>query len=286
MRLDGMPRRLFVCTPSRLTTFADCPRRYRMTYHDRPAPPKGPPWAHTSLGVSVHNALRAWWDEPRSRRTPVRAALLVERQWVAEGWRDRDQSARWRDRAARMVARYVEGIDPAAEPRAVERQVAVRTKTLAISGRIDRLDERDGELVVVDYKTGRRPLGADDARTSLALALYAYAASSTLRQPCRRVELHHLPTGEVLVAEHDEASLGRHVRRAESIAQDAQAAADALAAGAGPDDAFPPTPSRLCSWCDYRRHCPEGQAAAPDRRPWDALGDEQEDPDFAPVGAG
>ncbi|MBV9293834.1 MAG: recombinase RecB, partial [Frankiales bacterium] len=40
-----MPARLFSCTPSRLATWQDCPRRYRFTYVDRPAPPKGPPWA-------------------------------------------------------------------------------------------------------------------------------------------------------------------------------------------------------------------------------------------------
>ena len=38
----------------------------------------------------------------------------------------------------------------------------------------------------------------DDARSSMALALYALAAGRALRRPCHRVELHHLPTGEVL----------------------------------------------------------------------------------------
>ena len=59
--LDGMPRRLYPCTPTRLLTWLDCPRRYRFSYLDRPAPPKGPPWAHSSLGTSVHTALAAWF---------------------------------------------------------------------------------------------------------------------------------------------------------------------------------------------------------------------------------
>jgi putative RecB family exonuclease len=29
---------------------------------------------------------------------------------------------------------------------------------LAVSGRVDRMDERGDEIVIVDYKTGRRPL--------------------------------------------------------------------------------------------------------------------------------
>jgi len=266
--LDEMPRRLFACTPTRLAAFEDCPRRYRMTYLDRPAPPKGPPWAHTSLGTSAHNALRRWWEEPEPRRTPQRAAALVRACWVADGWRDEAQSAAGRERVATMCERYAAGLDPADEPRAVERQVATRTDVLAFHGRVDRLDERDGELVVIDYKTGRRPPQDGDARTSAALALYAFAAERMLRQRCRRVELHHLPTGRVVAAEHTDESLARHVRRAESIATDAAAAAERLAGGQPPDRAFPPRPGSLCSWCDFRRHCPEGQTAGPAQAPW------------------
>jgi hypothetical protein len=75
--LEGMPRRLYACTPSRLNSWLDCPRRYRMSYLDRPQPPKGPPWAHNSLGASVHNALAAWWRLPRQERTTELAGTLL-----------------------------------------------------------------------------------------------------------------------------------------------------------------------------------------------------------------
>ncbi|MCK9924033.1 PD-(D/E)XK nuclease family protein [Frankia sp. AgPm24] len=273
MELAGMPRRLFACTPSRLAAFEDCPRRYRMIYLDRPRPPRGPAWAHTSFGVSLHNALRRWWEEPFEQRTPVRAAQLVRLLWVADGFRDGEQSVAWRERAAEMAAGYVTGLDPAAEPRGVERSVAARTEGLAFSGRVDRLDDRNGELVIVDYKTGRRPSTEADARSSPALALYAMAAGRMLRRPCRRVELHHVPSGRVAVAEHTEESITRHVHRAESGAADAVAATEALRSGGDAERAFPPRTSGLCSWCDFRARCPEGQAAAPDRQPWDALGE-------------
>ena len=45
---------MFVCTPSKLAAYEDCPRRYRFTYVDRPTPQKGPPWAHNSFGAAVH----------------------------------------------------------------------------------------------------------------------------------------------------------------------------------------------------------------------------------------
>lgn len=273
LTLAAMPRRLFQCTPSRLASF-DCPRRYRMTYLDRPTPQRGLPWAHNTVGAVVHLALSQWWALPLASRTPEAGGRAVERNWTPTGFRDDAQSEHWRDIARRWVEDYLDGhADPQAEPVGVERTVAATTSALALSGRVDRVDLRDGELVVVDYKTGRRGITADDARGSQALALYVVAARRTLRRPCTRVELHHVPTGEVAAFEHTDESLARHVARAEATAADIVAATDTLAAGAAADDVFPPIPTPACSWCDFRKHCPEGRAASRELDPWAGLAD-------------
>src|SRR6478672_3529628 len=234
---EGMPRRLYTCTPTRLSSWLDCPRRYRMSYLDRPSPPKGPPWAHNSVGASVHNALAGWWRLPLAQRTVAAAGNLVDRGWINEGFADETQSVRQRERAIAMVEGYVAGLDPADEP-----------------------------LVVVDYKTGRHLLTTDDVRSSMALALYALATARVMRRDCHRVELHHLPTGEVLAWSHTTESLARHLRRAEDIAEEAAAADERMRDGLPADaydEVFPPRPGPSCAWCDYRRHRPEGPEAAP-----------------------
>jgi RecB family exonuclease len=314
---EGMPRRLYSCTPTRLTTWLDCPRRYRMTYLDRPPPPKGPPWAHNSVGASVHNALAGWWRLRRSQRTVAAAGDLLERGWLTDGFADDAQLTTQRLRWRPLVESYVARLDPDTEPLGVERTVATRTDLIAVSGRIDRLDDRPlrlagrtgpngadlgaagdetdpdetdpdetgaggepGGLVVVDYKTGRHLLTVDDARSSLPLALYALAAARVMRRPCFRVELHHLPTGRVLGWQHTPQSLARQLGRAEDIAGECASADDRYRDPAGDrgDATFPPQPGPRCGWCDYRAHCPEGSAAAPGRRPWDGL-----DLEVAPV---
>jgi len=146
---EGMPRRLYPCTPTRLSAWLDCPRRYRMSYLDRPPPPKGPPWAHNSLGASIHNALAGWWRLPLAERTVAAAGRLVDRGWIDEGFADETQSVRCREHAIEMVQGYVAHLDPADEPLGVERTVATRTDTIAFSGRIDRLDARPAEAWVI-----------------------------------------------------------------------------------------------------------------------------------------
>lgn len=266
-----MPRRLLSCTPSRLAAF-DCPRKYRFTYIDRPSPTRGAPWAHNTVGAIVHLALSQWWALPATARTPEQAARLVERNWHGNGFRDDAQSTQWRDRAAEWVQAYVaQHLDPQDEPIGVERLVATRTGALALSGRVDRIDDRGEEVVVVDYKTGRNECSVDEARGSAALALYALATRRTLRRRCTRVELHHVPTGQVVGFDHTEESLARQLARAEATAADIVTATDTLASGAHADEVFPPVPSSGCGWCDFRAHCREGQAVSARRQPWDGL---------------
>ncbi len=264
---DGMPEKLFVCTPSKLTTYEDCPRRYRFAYVDRPSPPKGPAWAHNSVGASVHTALRNWYGLPPERRGPEQLPILLKATWVGEGYRDEAQEREVYRRALTWLEGYVAGLDPHDEPVGVERTVGAKTGLLALSGRVDRIDRRGEELVIVDYKTGRAGLSTDDARGSRALALYAYATERVFRRRCRRVELHHLPTGTVAGHEHTEESLARHVARSEATARDIRAAEQAVAAGSDPDAAYPTVAGPQCSWCDFRKACPVG-ATAPVKEPW------------------
>ncbi|OLT12704.1 recombinase RecB [Pseudonocardia sp. CNS-139] len=268
---DFETTRLVRVTPSKLGVWEDCPRRFRMTYLDRPPPPRAGASASSTLGAVVHLALRSLFDLPPHERTPRAAAALVDRHWSGEGFRDAAQAAVYRERARGWVAEYAGELEGDAEAVGLEQWVSVATDRIVAEGRVDRIDRRGAELVVVDYKTGRRRPTAEDAGRSRALALYAIATERTLRRRCRQVELHHLPSGEVLAWEHDDASLAEHVRLAEETAAELDAASAALAAGGAADELFPPRPAPRCGTCDLRRSCPEGRAAAPEAPSWSQL---------------
>ncbi len=267
----GMPTPLYTGSPSKLLAWLDCPRRYRMQYLDRPRPQARPQRAHTSVGITTHNVLRDFWDLPVSQRTPAGVAELVRSSWIDVGFRDPEQSMAWRLRVRDLVTDYLRHSDRDNQPVGIERSVSLKTDEIAVTGRIDRLDDRDGELVVVDYKTGRQVPTDDDARTSLPLALYAVAVARMFRRPCLRVELHHLPSGTVASHVHTEESLARKVAEAESIASDLRRA-DADFKDVGIESTlFAPRTSPLCSWCDFRAHCPEGQQQGPEKSDWAGL---------------
>ena len=264
--------RLYPISPSKLGTWLDCPRKFFLQYVERQRVSGS--WAHLSMGNAIHNALRDWFDEPAAPRTRERAESLVGAHWTQAGFRDAEQSSQWQSAAAAMVWAYLSGLDPAFAPHSVERSLGAIAPGIALNGRIDRLDGGGGDpesLVVVDYKTGKRILTRDDARGSFALAIYAVCVERSLRRPCTRVELHHIPSGVIAAHEYDRQTLERQVGRVVQIAGEMAQAEEDQRAGAGLDEVFPPRPSPLCGWCDVRDWCPEGAASAPKKDPWSGL---------------
>ena len=273
LTLEGMPTRLYHAAPSRLGAYLDCPRRYRLRYLDRPTPPRGAPWGHTSVGASVHTALASWWGLPADRRTPKAGGRLLVSGWLVDGFRDDRQSREARELARVQLEDYLDGVDPDHVPLAVERTVSVRTRRASLWGRVDRLDDRGGEVVVVDYKTGRWTPTAADAGASLALAVYAVASARTFRRSCTRVELHHLPSGRTLAWQHTEESLAAHLRRADAVAAELAVVDERFGAGMSQEEADETFPARVadrCGWCEFRSGCAPGRAVPP-KQPWAAL---------------
>lgn len=263
--------RLLSVSPSRLGQWLTCPRAYRMIYLDRPRRPQTPQRAIISVGNSVHATLSRFWDLPHAQRTPQEVEALLAQAWQVSGFADVGDSEQWRERASAWVVNYLRSIDRFAEPVAIERTVAMPTGDLAIAGRVDRVEERAGELIVIDYKTGAKAAEEGAARTSLALGLYALALSRMFRRPVRTVELHHLPTGMRDVHTHTDESLARKLAEAESIGVDLRAAHEDFAVAGAESAMFEPVTSALCRWCPVQAHCQPGLAIGPPQPGWAGL---------------
>ncbi len=80
-----------------------------------------------------------------------------------------------------------------------------------------------------------------------------------------------MPTGTVAAHTHTDESLTRKVADAESIARDARVVETQFRELGDESTCFPPRVSSLCTWCDFRAHCPEGQQAGPEKSGWATL---------------
>ena len=224
--LFAEPVRLFVCTPSKLGGVRGLPAALPVHLR-RPADPA----EGAAVGAQLARRQRAHGaaDLVRPAAGPAAAGGAGH---AAAGHLGPRGLPRRASRSGRRTERALGWLEPlrgraGARLRAagVERTVGAKTATLALSGRVDRIDDvgdgRAGHRRLQDrpHRPGprRRPRlpGAGALRVRRRAAVPA---------PCRRVELHHLPTGTVAAHEHTEESLARHVRRAEQTAADVMAA--------------------------------------------------------------
>ncbi|MGI8723575.1 MAG: RecB family exonuclease [Geodermatophilaceae bacterium] len=118
-----------------------------------------------------------------------------------------------------------------------------------LRGIIDRLDSTaDGDLRVVDYKTGVAPREAFEAKALFQMKFYALVLYRTRGVVPRQLRLLYLGDKEMLSYAPEAAELDRFEGTLRAIWAAIQASID--------KQEFRPSPSRLCSWCDYQALCP------------------------------
>jgi putative RecB family exonuclease len=120
---------------------------------------------------------------------------------------------------------------------------------LLIRGYVDRLDvSANGELRVVDYKTGGAPREAFEARALFQLKFYALVLWRTRGIVPRVLRLIYLKDAEVCDYAPDAEELVRFERTLMALWRAIQSATEA--------QDFRPKPSRLCDWCSHQSRCP------------------------------
>ena len=149
-----------------------------------------------------------------------------------------------------LVDRYFQMEDPArVRDIGLELRLEAHVGDLALRGIIDRLDlDERGDLVVVDYKTGRAPMVDREQRRLGGVNFYAFLCQEVLGRRPVAVRLMYLRSGEVIEGVPTERSVQFLTRRTTAVWQAVQ---KACLAGD-----FRPRPSALCASCAYQRWCP------------------------------
>lgn len=246
----------FRASPTKLSLFRQCRRRYRFEYVDRLGPTFKRPRPHLVMGAHVHEALRLLYARVRpERRSAEIAERILRRSWRRgrAGFASEEEERTFGQRAVAMVRRFCALTDLRVDPLATEQMhEAALEPDLVLVGRVDRVNaEAEDAARVVDYKTGRRR-GADEDRSAQErqAAIYAHLVESVLRRPVTRVEMFYLTDG-----------VKETIRADASSRQATLDAVRAQVAEIGRERDFPPSPGPLCAYCDYLRICDAGRDA-------------------------
>lgn len=249
----AVPRSL---SPSRVTSFTDCPLAFRLRAIDRlPEPPSAP----AVKGTLVHLVLeRLIWEHDPDRRTPEVAAAELDRAWAelrsdpsfGELGLTAEDAALFRKDAAGLLANYFVLEDPTQVRAAgVELFLQADLGDLRLRGIIDRLDILpSGDLVVVDYKTGLAPPVRYEQAKLVGVHLYALLCEQALGRAPVAVRLMHLREPLTITAEPSAQSLRGQRQRTLAVWQAIERACE--------QEDFRPRPSPLCRYCAFQAFCP------------------------------
>jgi RecB family exonuclease len=115
-----------------------------------------------------------------------------------------------------------------------------------LRGVVDRVDQADDGLIIVDYKTSKRKPSPRQLSEDLQLTIYAFAANYLFEQQVRQIIYYHLRDQSELEVSRDDGAIKVLLR--ETLPR----VADNIAR-----EQFEPCPGYYCRFCDYRELCAE-----------------------------
>lgn len=183
--IESQPLHIDYLSYSQIETFQTCPLHYKLRYiYKVPTPPSG----SQSFGTAMHATLKNFFEEVKSGAKPSDKLLydLLDKNWVKEGYKSKTHEKEFFQKGKLYLSGFLKnGFNPKILPVALEQPFTVPIgKDLKIGGRVDRVDDLgNGEIEIVDYKTGATiPLQRDVDR-NLQLSFYALAATKIPTPP-------------------------------------------------------------------------------------------------------
>ncbi len=200
---------------SALNDFKSCPLLYKYKHYLK-LPTTGS--QHQSFGITIHKVFEEFLklyknnlamsqtdlfgkkasDSPLPEKKFLNS--LYEKNWVDDWYENKEQKENYRKEGRKMLDAFYKHLETTIpKPKFIEQFFNLKLGSYAFVGKIDRADESDLGLVVIDYKTGKTPKilprtqRGTGAKTDLdQLFVYQWAAEELLKQKVAALKYWYL----------------------------------------------------------------------------------------------
>jgi len=276
---DAVKQGRTVYSHSRLSTFEQCPLKFRFAYIDE-LETDIEESIESFLGKRVHDTLEKLYNDLRFQKPNTLQELLhfYNDEWK-KNWnekilivREQYDQENFRRMGEKFITDYYNRHNPFDQARTIGLEMRIMIKLdnegkYMLQGFIDRLaDAGDGVYEIHDYKTGNTLPEQEKIDADRQLALYSIAVREKFRD-CKKVILiwHYLAFDKELRSERSEEQLKRLKADSAELIRKIESAKD-----------FAPLESALCDWCAFRPECPRFKHLfeVEDQEPEDFLADD------------
>jgi len=230
-------------------------------------------------GTTVHQALEDLFDLPSEERTTEKLHNLFREAWTKVRGNDEhhnlfssiEEERDWGLEGLKLLNNYMTLEDPRSfEPVERERWVRGTIEDLNLRGILDRMDRNDnGELIIVDYKSGKAPLAKYKEPRFFALKLYALLIKEETGEMPVELKLIYLQNSTIHTLKIDNEILEQAKQEILEVWNNIKIAFQ--------NNEFPPIKNALCDWCYYKPICPIYNPDAPDTSKLQEINDQIED---------
>ncbi|TYR16141.1 RecB family exonuclease [Corynebacterium urealyticum] len=243
-------------SPSRAGDYQQCPLLYRFRSIDKLPEPKT---IAQVKGTLVHAVLEELHALPREERIYPAAVKMLKPAWAKMVEKDpdlnelvpEDQLYDFLVDARALVKGYFQMENPQGfDAHEVEEFVeATLPNGVPVRGFIDRVDvAANGQVRVVDYKTGKKPPPRFAAQALFQMKFYALVYWRLYDLIPAQLRLMYLKVADDLVLQPTPAEL-------QYFERDLRELWDSILADIHSGD-FQPKTSKLCDWCAFQELCP------------------------------
>lgn len=246
-----------VYSHSKLSTYENCPRQYKLRYIDRIKPPEEEEGIEAFLGSRVHEALEKLYKELILTKINTLEDLLqyYKKQWD-RNWHDnvvivkkeftRDH---YHNTGLQAISNYYKRYYPFNQSKTLstEHLIVFKIEDYTIQGYIDRLGH-DGKGIyeIHDYKTSVYLPSQDRLDSDRQLALYQIGIKEKYRDAKDIIlRWHYLVYDKEFTSTRSDAQLKDLKKEVMSLIKTIEK-----------DTSFKPVESRLCDWCELDIYCP------------------------------
>lgn len=253
-------------SPSSLSTFEQCPLKYKYTRIDKlPEPPT----TATLMGNFVHEVLENFYALEPSERTIPAVKQLSGQVWANSEWRERILPTMQSDYSVKsgktsvdeLINKFrwqswfcIENIftveEPATiSPSGIEHELNGKISGVSIKGFIDRWSETNDGLVISDYKTGKSPRKQYAFDKFMQLLIYGIVLGDEQQKPIDELQLIYLKDNQLLSMKPSTDDISKTKLRITN-------AWDGIVERCESGE-WEPKPHRLCDWCNFKNTiCP------------------------------
>jgi putative RecB family exonuclease len=253
IQLDLPP--LETLSPSRAGDFKACPQLFKFRAIDRLAEP---PSVYQARGTTAHLALQRLFDHPSPERSRELLHDLFRQAWTElRGgeefvglFDDLEEERQWGVESLELLSNYFQVEDPTGfDP--VDRELDMQEDLdgITVRGILDRIDrDKDGKLVITDYKTGKAPPERFALPAFFALKIYALLIRRRTGETPRELRLLYLNGPTLYRLDVDD-------RQLDAMDSQLRALWNAIDRALA-TRTFPTRPGSLCNWCSFQEICP------------------------------